>query len=162
MVPCKGEERVARADGVAYADENRMLTLEPGFGRGDATLVASGGEAGVQALVDTFYRIMSEDPTYATIRGWHPEDLTDSRRNLSDFLIVWMGGVRRNSRPVNIPLVHAHLRVSEKEREQWLRCMAQAMIAEDLPLDLQSYLNKHFAIPAERIRSLCERHRGEA
>ena|GEM_PF-3215627 len=82
-------------------------------------------------------------------------------RHLSEFLIVWMGGVRTNPRPVNIPLVHAHLRVTVVEREQWLRCMAAAMEAMNLPLDLQQYLNKHFAIPAERIRSLCERHHGE-
>jgi len=64
-------------------------------------------------------------------------------------------------RPVSIPLVHAHLRVTVVEREQWLSCMAAAMAAMNLPLDLQHYLNKHFAIPAERIRSLCERRHGE-
>ena len=137
------------------------LPSTPRYGEGDATFQAVGGEQGVGALVDEFYRIMATNPAYATIRGWHPDDLTESRDKLARFLCGWMGGPRRYSEkygPMSIPGVHAHLDVGEAERDQWLDCMADAIAARDLPRDLADYLLRQLAVPAERVRVTSGRH----
>ena len=106
------------------------MAEDPQFGIGDATFQAAGGEAGIRALVDTFYDIMSSDLQYRTIRSWHPDDNHVSRDKLARFLCGWMGGPRRYNEKygsISIPHVHAHLDVTERERDDWLGCMAKAL-----------------------------------
>ena len=47
---------------------------------------ALGGEDRVRALTDAFYDRMDQDPAVAPIRRMHPEDLTESRQKLFEFL----------------------------------------------------------------------------
>ena len=99
---------------------------------------------------------MAADSEYATIMAWHPADNTLSRDKLARFLCGWMGGPRRYHEkygPISIPGVHAHLQVTEKERDQWLSCMAKALAQQDYPDTLVNYLLKHLYVPAERVRA---------
>ena len=66
-----------------------------GFGQGDASFQAAGGIAGIEDLVERFYRVMSEAPEAAHIRAMHPADLTVSADKLARFLCGWLGGPRR-------------------------------------------------------------------
>ena len=131
------------------------------YGTGDATFQAAGGEAGITALVDAFYDIMASDPEYATIMSWHPDDNRLSRDKLVAFLCGWMGGpprYREKYGPISIPGVHAHLHVTERERDQWLSCMAKALAQQDYPAILVAYLLKHLYVPAERVRATSRQH----
>lgn len=125
------------------------------YGAGDATFQAAGGETGIRQLVDGFYDAMDAEPAYEKIRSMHATDLELARDKLSRFLCGWMGGPRRYSEKygkISIPAVHAHLRVTEVERDQWLSCMTQALTEQDYPADLVTYLQRELAVPAERIR----------
>ncbi len=125
------------------------------YGQGDATFKAAGGEDGIRRLVDSFYDIMDTNAEYQTIRRWHPKDLTVSRDKLARFLCAWTGGPRRYSEkygPISIPQAHAHLDVTEIERDQWLSCMARALAEQDYPQSLRDYLIEQLGVPAERVR----------
>ena len=129
----------------------------PAYGTDDATFLAAGGIAGITRLVDAFYDIMDSNPSFSDIRGMHPQDLHVSRDKLARFLCGWMGGPRRYREkygPITIPGAHAHLGVTEKERDQWLGCMAQALALQAYDASLVEYLLAQLFVPAERIRQV--------
>lgn len=131
------------------------MTEKPRYGTADATFQAVGGEAGVRQLVDDFYDIMATDASFATIWSWHPGENAVSRDKLATFLCAWMGGPRRYTEKygrISIPAAHAHLAVTEVERDQWLACMALALARQRYPDSLVEYLLKELAVPAEAIR----------
>ena len=51
-----------------------------------------GGDAAVRKLVDRFYDLMDENDDAKTIRKMHPDDLTESRNKLYEFLSGFLGG----------------------------------------------------------------------
>lgn len=127
----------------------------PAFGQADATFQAAGGEAGIRALVDDFYDIMDKNTAYATIRHWHPADLTVSRDKLACFLCGWMGGPRLYQEKygaISIPGVHAHLQVGTAEMNMWLDCMGEALALQHWSAALCDYLREQLARPADMIR----------
>ena len=134
------------------------MTQQQSYGKGDATYQAAGGQAGIRRLVDCFFDIMADDPQYATIYHWHPEDKEISRDKLALFLCGWMGGpkpfVEKYGR-IRIPEAHQHLAVTGVERDQWLECMSRALAEQDYPPRLIKYLQQQFYIPAERVRQAC-------
>lgn len=132
----------------------------PAYGEGDATYQAAGSEAGIRQLVDSFYEHMGQNPAFATIWAWHPDDKDITRDKLARFLCAWTGGPRLYNEkygPISIPQVHKHLKVGAAERDQWLNCMALALNDQDYPQDLRDYLLTQLAIPAERVRIVSER-----
>ncbi len=84
-----------------------------------------GGEDGLRHLVDRFYEIMEADPAAAGIRAMHGEDLIPIREKLFAFMSGWLGGPRLFKGCV----VGAHrgFAIGPDERDQWLRCMSQAL-----------------------------------
>ena len=133
------------------ADEQNA---EDRFGQGDATYRAAGGTCGVRALVNAFYDRMDTDPRYAEIRAMHPQDLTVARDKLARFLTGWTNGPRLFSEkygPISIPRAHAHLAIGERHREQWLRCMADALDTQPYTAELRRYLLAQLSYPAGRI-----------
>jgi len=127
------------------------------YGQGDATFQAAGGEAGIRRLVDAFYDLMDTDPEFSAIRAMHPGDLDVARDKLARFLCGWMGGPRRYTEKygrITIPGAHAHLGVTERERDQWLSCMKNALAKQDYPPSLVTYLQAQLYVPAERIRQI--------
>ena len=133
------------------------MTEAPAYGQGDATFRAVGGEAGVNQLVDSFYDIMGSDSRYKLIWSWHPNKEV-SRDKLARFLCGWMGGPRRYQErygSISIPDVHKHLPIDHSAKDLWLSCMQDALVAQEFPETLVTYLLEQLAIPAEMIRRRC-------
>ena len=127
------------------------------YGEGAATYNAVGGEQGLQALVDEFYKIMDESPDYKKIRDMHPKDLTVTIDKLFVFLTGWMGGKKEYADKygsISIPSAHCHLAIDEVERDMWLACMTEALFTQNHADDLVEYLITQLGMPAERIRQV--------
>ncbi len=130
------------------------------YGEGSASYDAVGGLLGLQKLVKDFYDVMNSNHSYTIIRDMHPKDLTISEDKLVCFLSGWLGGERLFAKKygaINIPQVHAHLVIHEKERDMWLDCMKEALEKQAFSNDFKAYLLEQLKIPAERIRIACER-----
>lgn len=117
---------------------------------------ALGGESAVRGLVDTFYDHMDRDPLFGTIRALHPQDLTDSRQKLFEFLSGWLGGpqlyIQKHGHP-RLRARHIHLPIAENEREQWLACMAKAMDERGVGGEVRSFLDLRFRHVADFLRN---------
>ena len=135
------------------------------FGRGNATFQALGGEQGIQALVDKFYEIMGNTEAYKTIYNMHPDDIQISRDKLFHFLCVWCGGPKTfldRFGQVNIPKAHSHLPITSNERDQWLYCMRDALVALDYEKKLINYMLHQLSKPAELIRKVAANNSPQA
>lgn len=128
--------------------------MQPAYGIEDASFKAAGGVEGIQKLVEDFYRIMDELPEATVIRKMHPDDLDVSVDKLARFLCGWLGGPKLYQEKygaISIPAAHAHLVISEHERDSWLRCMQEAISLQSYPQDFAEYLLIQLRVPAERI-----------
>jgi hemoglobin len=115
-----------------------------------------GGEAAVRDLVDRFYDLMDLEPAYARIRALHPPALDASRDKLFWFLSGWLGGPPLYAERIGHPMLRArHLpfAIGIDERDQWLRCMSQAMDEEGVDPELQRELAKAFFGTADWMRN---------
>ncbi|MGE4483136.1 group II truncated hemoglobin [Acidocella sp.] len=93
-----------------------------------------GGAPGIARLVDDFYDRM-EQPCYAALRDLHAPDLAMTRAVLKLYLAEWMGGPAEYSAAYGHPRLrqrHMHIRIGETERDDWMRCMSEAM-AHNVP-----------------------------
>lgn len=132
----------------------------PVFGTKDASFTAAGGEAGVRALVDTFYDRMQTDPRFKTIFDLHPSDNEISRDKLARFMCGWLGGpklYRQKYGSINIPRVHEHLAIATPERDQWLTCMSESIDEQPFSDAFQAYLKRELFVPAEAVRKRCKK-----
>jgi hemoglobin len=115
-----------------------------------------GTEERIRALVDRFYDLMDERPEAANIRALHPADLTGSREKLYLFLVGWMGGpplyVSKFGHP-RLRARHIQFAIGERERDEWLWCMYQAMEDEQVPEPTRSQLRQAFAGLADFMRN---------
>ena len=98
------------------------------------------------ALVERFYAGVATDPV---LRPLYPEDLTDARTNLRDFLIQFWGGPDDYSRRRGHPMLRArHLpfAIGQPERDAWIHHMTAAVRAADTPtaaaLELLAYFER--------------------
>ena len=129
------------------------------YGSGDASFQAAGGEAGVRQVVEMFYDLMDSREVARGIRAMHPQDLSVSRDKLATFLCGWLGGPRLYQvkyGSISIPGVHAHLNVDAAARDAWLTIMAEAVAAQAWAEEFKDYLMRQLAVPAERVRVVCE------
>lgn len=115
-----------------------------------------GGEAGLRRLVDRFYDLMDQLPEAREVRAMHPADLTESRDKLWMFLCGFTGGpphyVERHGHP-RLRARHMPFAVNEAARDQWLRCMNQAL-EEQVPDELlRMQLAQTFARVADHMRN---------
>jgi len=135
-----------------------IQTVHP-YGDGSATYEAVGGLEGLEKLVTDFYKGMHESPDYKNIRDMHPKDLDLSIDKLVCFLSGWMGGEALYLKKYGgggMPRVHMHLDIGEAERDNWLSCMHEALLKQDYPEQLVSYLMTQFSFPAQRIYDVCQ------
>lgn len=126
------------------------------FGPDNTPYDAIGGDAAVRALVDTFYDHMDNDPAFATIRGLHPGDLSESRNKLYEFLCGWLGGPQLYTEKHGHPRLrarHAPFAIGETERDQWLACMTRAMDDRGIDGDLRAFLDQRFRHVADFMRN---------
>lgn len=136
------------------ADAFEDREVRPRFGQGNTTFRAAGGEDGIRQLVDSFYDLMSSKSEYNKIYHWHPSD-QEARDKLARFLCGWMGGPRRYKEKygaINIPKAHAHLPITNVERDMWINCMNEALNQQPYSDALKRYLIEQLSIPAEHVR----------
>lgn len=115
-----------------------------------------GGDAQVRALVDRFYQLMDELPEAWEIRKLHPADLATSRQKLYEFLSGWMGGPPLYTEKHGHPMLrrrHLPFPIGQRERDQWLMCMRQAL--DDVVADarLREELYSAFVRVADHMRN---------
>ena len=110
----------------------------------------------VRALVDRFYDHMDEDPEFKVIRDLHPDDLTESRDKLYEFLSGWLGGpqlyMQKRGHP-RLRMRHAPFPIGSRERDEWLACMGRAMDDLEIRGDLRAFLDQRFAHVANFLRN---------
>ena len=115
-----------------------------------------GGEEGVRRLVDRFYDLMDQRPELAGIRELHAKSLRASREKLFLFLSGWLGGpqlyVEKHGHP-RLRQRHLPFPIGEKERDQWMACMVQAMRDVGVDEGLQQYLQGAFWKVADFMRN---------
>jgi hemoglobin len=128
----------------------------PAFGPERTPYDALGGADRLRALVVAFYEEMDRNEAYATIRGLHPPDLARSREKLSEFLSGWMGGpplyVQKYGHP-RLRARHAPFPIGERERDEWLACMASALDSCGVGGELRAFLDARFAHLANFMRN---------
>lgn len=110
-----------------------------------------GGDAWFVALVDRFYTGVEGD---ARLRPLYPDDLTESRANLSGFLIQYWGGPTDYSDQRGHPRLrmrHAPFPIGAVERDAWLEHMNAAVRAGGLDEALQGQMLDYFAMAAAAL-----------
>lgn len=126
------------------------------FGPDNTPYDAIGGDAEVRALIEAFYDHMDRDPEFATIRALHPDDLTESRQKLYEFLSGWLGGpplyMEKRGHP-RLRARHAPFPIGETERDQWLACMTCAMDERGITGELRAFLDQRFRHVADFMRN---------
>lgn len=124
--------------------------------RADTPYALLGGESTLRQLVDRFYDLLDLEPAYAGIRKLHPTDLANSRDKLFMFLSGWMGGPGLYTERYGHPMLRArHLPfpIGTDERDQWMRCMIQAMEETGLDEPLRTALAQAFFGTADWMRN---------
>jgi hemoglobin len=89
-----------------------------------------GGQAAVDALVDSFYRRMESLPEAKTIRAMHAKDLAPVGEVLKRYLGEWLGGPKAYSQERGHPRLrmrHMQFRIGAAERDAWMLCMSGAL-----------------------------------
>lgn len=115
-----------------------------------------GGETALRALVDRFYDLMLLEPGFAELRAMHPEDLSGSRDKLFWFLSGWLGGPGLYQEKFGHPRLRArHLpfTIGAVERDQWVKCMVQAMAEQGVDEALRLKLGVSFFNTADFMRN---------
>jgi len=115
-----------------------------------------GGEEGIKALVERFYKLMDTLPEVKTIRDMHPSDLGESREKLFAFLSGWSGGpqlfMERYGHP-RLRMRHAPFAIGKDERDQWLLCMNKALEESNYSEEVKSFLSIKFSEIADFMRN---------
>lgn len=119
----------------------------------------AGGEAGVRALVTRFYDLMNTLPEAAALREAHPADLQNARERLFLFLSGWLGGpnlyMEKHGHP-RLRARHMPFTIRERERDQWMMCMARALGESPLDDDGRARLTEGLAKLADQMRNAPE------
>lgn len=118
-----------------------------------------GGEPAVRALVKRFYALMDSVPEVKHLRSIHAPDLSDAQEKLYMFLSGWLGGPNLYVDRFGPPFLRArHLpfSIGVTERDQWMRCMAQAL-DEHVPDEaLKAKLSGALSSLADHMRNRAE------
>lgn len=135
-------------------------TDERPYGTDDASFLAAGGEAGIRALVDTFFDRMGSDSRFTPIYDMHPDDKETSRDKLARFLCGWLGGPKlfqEKYGPIGIPRAHGHLPITRAEHDQWLTCMQESIDEQPFEPAFRRYLLEQLRVPADGVLRRCTR-----
>jgi hemoglobin len=115
-----------------------------------------GGDAGIRALVDRFYDLMDTAPEAANIRTLHARSLKVSREKLYKFMSGWTGGPQLYAEEFGHPRLrmrHFPFAIGERERDEWLWCMDQAMAQHEAPEELKAFLRERLQQLADHMRN---------
>ncbi|MDH5182593.1 MAG: group II truncated hemoglobin [Gammaproteobacteria bacterium] len=115
-----------------------------------------GGEKAIRLLVHRFYQLMDELPEAYEIRKLHAPDLTQAEEKLYMFLCGWMGGpplyIEQYGHP-RLRMRHAPFAIGNRERDQWMMCMQQAMTDIEVDQTLYEDLQQAFFKVADFMRN---------
>jgi hemoglobin len=112
-----------------------------------------GGAPFFTELVDRFYDGVAADPL---LRPMYPDDLTDSRRHLSMFLMQYWGGPTTYSEERGHPRLrmrHAPHVIDAAARDAWLRHMGAALDAMTLDVEDREALAEYLQMAANQLRN---------
>lgn len=115
-----------------------------------------GGETGVRTLVDRFYDLMDSSPEAKDIRALHAASLSQSREKLFMFLSGWSGGPALYIEKYGHPQLrrrHMPFVIGERERDQWLWCMKQAIDGGDFLPAVKEHLKSRLSEVADFMRN---------
>jgi hemoglobin len=115
-----------------------------------------GGESGVRALANAFYDAMDKLEDARDIRAMHGADLGEIKEKLFEYLSGWLGGPPLYVKKYGgfcLTKPHAKYAIGEKERDQWLRCMDQALQDVNAPAELREAARKPFFRIADTVRN---------
>ncbi|MBN8442988.1 MAG: group II truncated hemoglobin [Dechloromonas sp.] len=132
---------------------------EPHTGRPPSAYELIGGEPAVRALVKRFYELMDTLPEAWDVRKMHADDLSGSEEKLFLFLSGWLGGPNLYVERFGSPFLRArHLAFSigGAERDQWMRCMRQALDEMVTDRALRMSLHQSLAALANHMRNRAE------
>lgn len=118
-----------------------------------------GGTAKINALVETFYDLMSErEPALAQLHQCTPDGKVNrgSRDRFALFLVGWLGGpddyVQQHGHP-RLRMRHNRVAVNVAMRDAWLRCMQAAMDHHGITGEVRAFLDARFAEVADFMRN---------
>lgn len=115
-----------------------------------------GGEAGVRTLVDRFYDLMDTLPEVQPLRAMHATSLTSSREKLFWFMSGWLGGpplfVMNRGHP-RLRARHLPFAIDAAARDQWMRCMRQALAETSLSTETREKLDAALFALADHMRN---------
>lgn len=109
------------------------------------------GDAWFGALVDRFYEGVESDEL---LRPMYPEDLAESKRHLTLFLIQYWGGPTTYSQERGHPRLrmrHAAFRVDAAARDAWLHHMRAAVRTGGLDHSDERQLLEYFERAADHL-----------
>ena len=113
-----------------------------------------GGEKGTRQLVDRFYDLMDEKDEVSELRQLHAKSLHVSREKLFLFLSGWLGGpplyIEKYGHP-RLRQRHMPFAIGNKESNQWLLCMNQALDEQIKDKELNTRLKDAFKKVAEHM-----------
>jgi hemoglobin len=115
-----------------------------------------GGEPFFNQLVDAFYDAVANDET---LRPMYPDDLEDSRRHLTLFLIQYWGGPGTYQAERGHPRLrmrHAPFRITKTARDAWLSAMNAALLSvrDQLNDDQFNEMTAYFDMAATQLRNV--------
>jgi hemoglobin len=115
-----------------------------------------GGEAFFVQLVDAFYEAVAEDET---LRPMYPEDLEESKRHLTLFLIQYWGGPGTYQEERGHPRLrmrHAPFRINKIARDAWLVAMNAALVSVRDQLSDEQFdeMTSYFEMAASQLRNV--------
>jgi hemoglobin len=115
-----------------------------------------GGERALRSLVREFYIVMDTDPQALECRALHAKSLQQAEEKLFLFLSGWLGGPPLFEQKYGHPRLrmrHFPFAIGERERDQWLYCMEQALERCQVKSELRSLLLPPLRELAERVRN---------
>lgn len=115
-----------------------------------------GGEAKVRELAHRFYAIMDELPEAYRLRQMHPRSLQGSEDKLFKFLSGWMGGPQLFVQEHGEPMLrrrHLPFPIGNEARDQWMKCMTQALQEVVTDEQLRNELAASFSKVADHMRN---------
>lgn len=115
-----------------------------------------GGDAFFVRLVDAFYVGVENNEN---LRAMYPEDLSESKRHLTLFLIQYWGGpstyMQERGHP-RLRLRHAPFHIDKRARDGWLVAMnaALASVRGELTDEQYAEMSAYFDMAARQMRNV--------
>ena len=113
------------------------------------------GLEGLRTLVHDFYKVMDQEPKVAIIRNMHP-NLKRAEEKLYRFLVQRFTGQPLYSDlygPARMRMRHKPFPIGQRERDEWLYCMNQAINSRPWDEKVKDEIFQFFVLFAEKMRN---------